>query len=508
MLSESCAHAKNGRAYEFNGGDDRFWASPIKNAGFQLGGDLSPDISEGESVRPSSRMEPCGSGFGMQGVNPGHRGGETTEIKMVFDGQFIAALGVKHPDFMLEFFKSAFNFPPCRIVLNALFSTKAKVGSYQREDVALTVYENHFDLTFEGSGHADDLREKAFTIFPVYVNHCRPGASFQFGGKFFDRRKFFAVFSVSATLARFACRRHVVQGAVDSKTGQYVDTVRTGISYLVKQWFGAEPTIAHDQCRGIEHFNQLDDQTRSNPGFRFKPFFAGELLTVFDVLRKWLIRFLGKGQTHPASMTKSENAANHPAMSENPFCPVLLGGMIKMFGASGNAFSGFSVCSVVQGDQQASFGDGERRDNCRQKLPKRIPRYFGRIDEVVEFFSGNTDWDKKTGKPSEDTTDPTGITPGSKSGDKGYKNGSAIRGDDFTGLLEKFLEFHVRLLVLVKGYAGNIAHHKQFHGSVICCSVSGCDYIFDKQKGGLNAKSGVLLSSNPKNCIRRLSEAL
>jgi len=92
---------------------------------------------------------------------------------MVFNGKRFTALGVDGSDVLLYFLESALDFPSCGIKLDHLFCCKRKVSGDQREREAFVIYENDFDLTSERLGHAEQLGELDFPVFPLNMDHGR-----------------------------------------------------------------------------------------------------------------------------------------------------------------------------------------------------------------------------------------------------------------------------------------------------------------------------------------------
>lgn len=187
-----------------------------------------------------------------------------------------------------------------------------------------------------------------------------------------------------------------------------------------------------------------------------EPFGVRKLGTVFDRLCERSIELLGERKTCQAPMPEKKEPGEYPAMSEHPFGGILFGGMVMIGGASGNHFSGLAVKGVAKGDQKPSDNvrDGNHAD---KKFLQSVPRQFAGVEEIVEFHDGSV-FREKHGEFSENSADAPRTPAGTKRNEKCFENSPAIECYWLGGFVEKFGEFHFRLLGLVKGYMHIIAY--------------------------------------------------
>jgi hypothetical protein len=410
-------------------------------------------------------MPPFGGVFEIEGVNPRKGRGKTTEIKMVFNRQLIAALGVNGPDVLLYFLETAFDFPSCGIKLNHLFGCKRQVCGNQRERKSLVIDKNNLDLASEGFGHAEQFGKFHSALLAVNVDFGCSGRSPQFCGKLLDVSKALPEFGRSSTSAGND-EGQFKKFCVNAEPCEKFDWKRGIFPDFEKERLASEPTVANNEHRTLEERNYPENKFRSDAGLCLEPFGMRKLGTGFDRLCERGIKFLRERQTCPASVPEKKEPCEYPAMTENPFGGILFGGMVMMSGATGNLFPSLAVKGVVKGDEEPSgnIGNGNHAD---EKFPQCVPRQFAGIEEVVEFPDGGV-FREKHGEFSENAADAPRRASGTERNEKCFENSPAVKGYRLGGFVDKFGEFHFRLLGLIKGYMHIIAYSPiGAHG--VCC---------------------------------------
>ena len=93
-----------------------------------LGNDM-PQVREGEAVAASDFMSTFGDLLKPCSIDPGNGGCHHGKVDVIHDGVGITGLTYAAPDVLFDLFETGFNFPPCTIVLNDLFSGQIEVGS-------------------------------------------------------------------------------------------------------------------------------------------------------------------------------------------------------------------------------------------------------------------------------------------------------------------------------------------------------------------------------------------
>ena len=400
-------------------------------------------------------MSPFGGVFEIEGVNPREGRGETTKVKMIFNRQLIAALGVNGPDVLFYFLEAAFDFPSCGVKFNHLFCGKSQVCANQRERKSPVIDEHDLDLASECFGHAEKFGELHRALLAVDVYFRRSGRSSQFGGKFFDGSEALPESGRSSASAGNNLRK-LEEPCVDAKPCKKIDGECGVFPDFIKKRLASEPTVADDEGRTLEEGNYSQDKFRADAGFCLEPFGVRKLGAGFDRLRERSVKFLSKRKTCPASVSEKKEPGEYPAMVENPFGGILLGGMVMMSGASGNLFSGLAVKCVVKGYEKPS-GNVRDGNHTYKKFPQGVPRQFAGIEKIVKLPDCGV-FREKHGEFSENAADAPRTSAGTKRDEKCFENSPAIEGCWLGGFVEKFGEFHFRLLGLVKCYMHIIAY--------------------------------------------------
>lgn len=390
-------------------------------------------------------MKPCGSAVKFQSVNPRQRRDKTAKVKMVFNSDSITALGIERTDFVLDFLESAFDFPSCGVVFDDLFSGEREVGSDQGETEAFTVNEDDLDLAFKSLGHANEFGKSHVPFLPVKMDFSGTYLTSQQSGKFPDRGK---AFTILGTASAFSADnvRDIVQHSTDSETAEHMDRKATVCSDFPKQRQGAEPAVTYDQSGMFETLDQFDNQFRSDAGFCFEPLRTSNLDFFSGLFGQGQVKLLNKRQTCPASMDKEQQSGYNPAVSENIFGAVGLGSMIVMNRAPGDMPAGFSVACVVKRQEQPAV-NCRIADQKRYNVMESFPWQFRRVDESVEAFECHAS-SQKHGETAKNVADPSGLAAACQGDDESFENSPAVGGNDFGDLIEKMIEFHVRLLGL------------------------------------------------------------
>lgn len=364
---------------------------------------------------------------------------------MIFYGNSLAAQGIERTNFVLDFLKSAFDFPTGRVEFDHLFGGKRQVGGDQRKTKTFAVNKNDFNLALQSLGRADKFGKSYIAFFAVKVDSGGTGLISQLCRKFFDRSKTVPVFGTPAVLS-FDNDRKIIEHSVDSQAAEYMNRNPTMISYFSEQGKRTEPAVANNQSGMLEAFNKRNNKFRANTGFCLEPLCVGKLdfLTVF--LRQRSVKLLNQRQASPATMDKKQQSGDYPAMTENIFGTVGFGGMVEMNRATGNMLAGFSVSGVVKRQQQSAVNRWVP-DQKRDKAMESFPRQLRGVDEIVEALERDVS-SQKHGETAKDIADPSGLTTACQCNNDGFENIPAVVGDEFGGLIEKRIEFHVRLLGL------------------------------------------------------------
>ena len=374
---------------------------------------------------------------------------------MVFNRKMIAALGVNGPDVLLYFLETAFDFPSCGIKLNHLFRRKRQIGCDKRESETSVVNEHDLDLASEGFGHAEEFGKFNSSFLSVDMDFGCSGRNSQLGGKFFDGSEASPEFGRSSAFAENNLRK-LEEPCVDAEPCKKLDGECGVFPDLLKKRLASEPTVADDKGRTLEEGNYSQDKFRADAGLCLEPFGVRKLGTGFDRLRERSIELLGERKACPAPMPEKKKSREDAAVSEDPLGGILLRRMVMMSGASGNLFSGLAVKGVVKGDEKPSgnVGDGNHAD---KKFPQCVPRQFAGIEKIVKLPDCGV-FREKHGEFSENAADAPRTSAGTKRNEKCFENSPAIEGYWLGGFVEKFGEFHFRLLGLVKCYMHIIAY--------------------------------------------------
>lgn len=364
---------------------------------------------------------------------------------MVFDSDSVTALGIERADFVFDFLEAAFDFPAGGVVFDHLFGGKRQVGSDQRKTKAFTVNEHHFDLTLQGLGHADEFGKSHVPFFAVEMDFCVAGLTSPLSGKFPDRSKPVTVLRTASALSADA-DWHIVQHGADPQAAEEMNRKTAVFSYLPEQRKSTEPTVADDQRGTLEAPDQPDNQFRADAGFGFEPLCVSELDFFPGCFGRRQVKLLDQRQTGPAAVDKEQQSGDNPAVSENIFGTIGLGGMVEVDRATGDMPAGLSECGVVKRQQQPAVN---RRiaDHERDKLVENFPRQLFGVDEIVETLERDVSG-QKHGEPAKDAADPSGLAAGCQRDDESFENHPAVGGDEFGGLVDELIEFHVRLLGL------------------------------------------------------------
>ena len=253
-------------------------------------------------------------------------------------------------------------------------------------------------------------------------------------------------------------------GIVSAMLALTVVATESLVPALARDWFGEGQIIFADGVfrtgrntilsHGFLAVDHTDDQFGTDAGFGFEPFEIGQFASGFDFIGQRNIASLSKRQARPASVNELQNPGDDAAMSPDIFGRVGLGGMVKVSCASVNVLSGVAVNGVVESDKKPS-SDCRIAEQPDDHVPKVVPGDLGGVDEIVKPFDrvlSHEDIDEL----AENAADSPGLPAGRECGDQRSENGLAIDGDNRCGLVEKFIEFHIRLLSFV-GYAGDIA---------------------------------------------------
>lgn len=373
---------------------------------------------------------------------------------MLFNRKMIAALGVNGSYVLLDFLEAAFDFPSCGVKLNHLFSRKRHVCANQREREAFVIDKNNLDLVCEGFGHAEEFGKFHRALLAVDVDFRRSGRSSQLGGKFFDGSEASPEFGRSSAFAGNNPRK-LEEPCVDKPCEKF-NGERRIFPDLVKKRLASEPAVADDEVRTLEEGNYSQDKFRADAGLCLEPFGVRKLGAGLDRLREGSIELLDERKACPAPMPEKKKPGEYPAMDENPLGRILLGGMVMMSGASGNLFSGLAVKGVIKGDEKPSgyIGNANHAD---KKFPPCAPMQFAGIEKIVKLPDYGI-FREKHGEFSENAADAPRTPSGTKRDEKCFENSPAIEGYGLGGFVEKFGEFHFRLLGLVKGYMHIIAY--------------------------------------------------
>lgn len=410
-------------------------------------------------------MPPFGGVFEIEGVNPREARGETTEVKMIFNGMMIAALGVNGPDVLLYFLETAFDFPSRGIKLNHLFRGKGQVCANQRERKSPVVDEHNLYLASKSFGHAEQFGKFYRAFFAVDMDLGCSGRTSQLGGKFFDGSEALPEFGRSSASAGNNPGK-LEELCVDAKPCKKLDWKRGIFPDFEKERLASEPAVADDKGGTLEDGNYPENEFRADARFCLEPFGVWKLGAGFYRLVKRSVKFLGERKACPAPMPEKKESSEYPAVPENPLGGILFGGMVMMSGATGNLFSCLAVKGVVKGDEKPSGNvrDGNHAD---KKFPHGIPRQFAGIEKIVKLPDRGV-FREKYSEFSENAADVSRRTAGAERGEKRFENAPAVNGYRLGGFVEKFGEFHFRLLGLIKGYMHIIAYSSiRVHD--VCC---------------------------------------
>ena len=372
---------------------------------------------------------------------------------MVFNRQLIAALGVERAHFVLDFLESAFDFPAGRVVFDHLFDGEFKIGREQQKRERAVVDEHNFARAFQSAGHANEFGKTDLAHFSLEMNLRATCLAFELCGKFRIGGKPVSIFGFVPAPSHDVFWKVVKDGG-DTHSGNEFDLFRNVPANLPQKRQSPEPAVADDQGGVFEAFDHSDDQFGADAGFGFEPFGMRQFVSGFDFIGQRHIESLSKRQARPSSVNELQNPGDDAAMSPDIFGRVGLGGMVKMSCASVNVPSCVAINGVVESDKNPSSGCriAEQAD---KHVPKVVPGNLGGVDEIVKPFErvlSREDIDEL----AEDAADSPGLPAGRECGDQRSENGLAIGGDNRCNLVEKFIEFHIRLLSFV-GYADNIA---------------------------------------------------
>ncbi len=108
-------------------------------------------IGKGEVVAIFHGMASHGGFAKMHGVNPNQRCCHHAEMKVIYNGLRISALGFGTADLLFEFLETGFNLPTGAIVLNDLLDGKGKVGTEECDPSSFAVDPQNAHRAFECS---------------------------------------------------------------------------------------------------------------------------------------------------------------------------------------------------------------------------------------------------------------------------------------------------------------------------------------------------------------------
>lgn len=276
----------------------------------------------------------------------------------------------------------------------------------------------------------------------------------QLSGKFFDRSETFAKFGTASPFA-WNDLRVIEENGVDAEPCEKLYWEFGIFSDFFKKGFGSEPAVANDECRALEKRNYSQDKLCADAGFSLDPFGIRKLGTGFYGLFKRSVEFLCKRKTCPSSVPEKKDSGKYPAVSENPLCGILFCRMVMMGGASGNLFSSLAVSGIVESDKEPS-ADVRNWDHGGKKFPEHLPRKFAGIEKIVKLSDSGV-FSEENGEFSEYAADTSGTSSCTKCDEERFENAPSISWYCLGGVIDKFVEFHLRLLGLIKGYIHIIA---------------------------------------------------
>ena len=117
-----------------------------------LGNDMS-QIRECETVAASDFVPTFGDIDKPFSIDPGNGGCHHRKIDVIDHGMGITGLAFATANVLFDLFETGFDFPPCAIVLDYLFSGQIEVGREEGNPLCFTKDPDHPDRTFEGFEH-------------------------------------------------------------------------------------------------------------------------------------------------------------------------------------------------------------------------------------------------------------------------------------------------------------------------------------------------------------------
>lgn len=385
-------------------------------------------------------------------INPRECRGEKTEVKMVLNGQLLSALGVECADFVLDFLKSAFDFPSCGVVFDHLFRHQFKDDRKKRKREVAVINKDNTYFVSQSSGETAKLGKMNQSSFSIKMNRSAFDLIFELRRDFTDVWKSLPIFPFPSPF-----RRHVIWEVEETRgnaqSGEKFNFLRNMFANFFQKRQRTEPAVANNQNGIIEKPGELDHERCTDSGFGIEPLRIWEFCGGFDFLKQRHIEFLSERQTSPASVNKLQNTHNHATMSGNELGRVGFCCMVKMPCTSENVFSGIAVNCVIKCDQQTS-GNLWIVQHTNEKHPERIPWDFSGIDEIIESLECAASGDD-FGEFTEYTADSAGLSAGDQCDHDGSENNLAVDGDNCGCLIKQVQKLHGRLLSFES--IGNIA---------------------------------------------------
>lgn len=386
-------------------------------------------------------------------IKPRESSGEKTAVEMICSGQLITALGVGRTDFILGFFESAFDFLSCGIEFDHLLGSHFKVGRDQRECEVAVIDEYDSDLAFQCTGETEKFGETDLARLSIKVYSGAFCLIFELCGNLGDAWKSFTVFVFSSVL-RMCDFGKVERDGRNAQSGEKFNFLKKMFANFFQKRHCSEPAVTNDQNGAVEKFPLSDRKRHADSGSGFEPFFIGQFGGGFDFLKQRQIEFLSKRQTGPTSVNELQNAYNNTAVTGYKLGGVRFCRMIEMSCPSENVFPGIAVSCVVKRDQEPS-GTPWIAKHANDKLPKRVPWNFFRVQEIVESFECAASGDN-IGEFAENIADSAPLSPGSQCNHEGSENNLSVSWNNRSCFVEQFKKFHGGFLSLIES-AGNIA---------------------------------------------------
>jgi len=131
-----------------------------------LGNDMS-QIRERETIAASDLMPTFGDTKKLCPINPGNGGCHHGKVYVIHDAMGMTCLAFAAPDVLFDLFETGFNFPPCAIVLDDLFSGQIEVGREEGNPLCFTKDPDYPDRTFEGLEHAHFCRGEHRAVMAI-----------------------------------------------------------------------------------------------------------------------------------------------------------------------------------------------------------------------------------------------------------------------------------------------------------------------------------------------------